>query len=139
MATKFSFSPSPSIAPSCSPPDKWTGTPAPPVNRISRALHKRQPQKGNPHECQRTSETLLMPPHQEPIWHFTAECRVMAPRCRFHLDLLVPAHHGPGGPGRALRPFVPLHALTRLLRMYRHAPCWRHLRCRHFDLLKAST
>src|ERR1035437_10164017 len=100
MHTRCSFSRSPSIAPSCLPRDKWTATPAPSVNRNPHALRKRSPQKGNPHERHRTSSaTLSVSPHEEPIWHYAAERRVLASRGGYHLDLLVPAHYGPRGSG----------------------------------------
>src|ERR1017187_931565 len=96
MLTRCSFFRSPSTAPSCLPPDKWTATPAPPVNRNPRALRKRQSQKGNPHERHRTSSAALpLPSYQEPLRHHAAECRVLAPRGRHLLELLVSAHHGP--------------------------------------------
>src|ERR1035438_3577455 len=90
---------SPSTAPSCLPPDKGTATRAPPVNRNPRALRTQQPQKGNPHERNRTSSAALpVPPHQEPLWHHTTEFRVLAPRVDTTSTYWCLRTMGPAGP-----------------------------------------
>src|ERR1017187_1303949 len=95
MLIKSSFFRLPSTAQSCLPPDKWTATRVPPVNRSPRPLSHATAAERKPHERDRTpSAALPVPSHQKSIWYLPFECRVLAPWGRCHLDLLVSAHHG---------------------------------------------